>query len=263
MHNYDANGRCYGTFAYNIKVNSEELVLFLVSVVWLRLWGDNGYGWGGVLVKAPLNSIWKSSSVSEHILALVHDPLDVGLGVAVKLNDSSVKSLHFSLSIKAVFEVINVLSQLLDVSLVSTGFPVVFTDLLSVECDLGGILINFFLCPFNSLNQLRKNDSGGLNGNDLVGVDIDLMCIAIIVDGWFVDAPFIDGVAKAFWGNRASIAIVVVWAVSGLVMVVSLNADGKGEGCNSGFHELVKLKDYTPLSLDSFMDPILIPNGFS
>jgi len=67
-----------------------------------------GAGWAGVVVDGPVagvDTVWKSSSIDKDWLALVHDPLDVGLGVAVELNDGSVESLLTLLSVEAVLEV--------------------------------------------------------------------------------------------------------------------------------------------------------------
>ena len=74
-------------------------------VLSVSVWGG---GWGGVIVHGPVGSVdtvWESSAVDEDWLAFVHDPLDVGLRVAVKLNDGSVESLFSLLSSKAVLEV--------------------------------------------------------------------------------------------------------------------------------------------------------------
>ena len=58
-----------------------------------------------------------------------------------------------------------------------------------------------------------EDDTGCLNCNNLVRVDIDLMGIALVIDGWFVDVPVIDGISEAFWGNWSRVSIVVVWSI--------------------------------------------------
>ena len=116
----------------------------------LGLSGSCRYGRGGVFVEAPLDSVGKSSSICQNISALIHDPLHISLGVAVEFDDSSVKSLHFSLSVEAILKIINVLSQLFDICFVCTSLPVVLKDLLFVESNLLGVLINFFFGPFDS-----------------------------------------------------------------------------------------------------------------
>ena len=74
-----------------------------VSVVVVM--GVRGSVWSGACVKAPVNSVCESGSVHENWLAFIHDPLDVGLRVAVKLNDGSVEFLLSELSFQAVFKV--------------------------------------------------------------------------------------------------------------------------------------------------------------
>ena len=116
----------------------------------LGLSGSCRHGRGSVFVEAPLDSVRKSSSVCQNISALIHDPLHVGLGVAVEFNDGSVKSLHFSLSVEAVLKIVDVLSQLFDICFICTSLPVILKDLLFVESNLLGVLINFFFGPFDS-----------------------------------------------------------------------------------------------------------------
>ena len=53
------------------------MVLTIVLSVSVR-----GGRWGGVIVDGPVcgvDTVWESSSIDEDWLALVHDPLDVGL----------------------------------------------------------------------------------------------------------------------------------------------------------------------------------------
>ena len=133
--------------------------------------------------------------------------------VAVEFNDSSVLSLHTFLSVEALFDVVDVSAKLLDVSFISAGFPVVLADFLSVVSDLLGIVFDFLLGPLNSLNELGQNDSGGFNRDDLVRVDVDLMGVALVINGWFVDIPVVDGISKALWSDRSSVSIVVVWPI--------------------------------------------------
>ena len=186
-------------------------------------------------------------SINKDVLALVHDPGDIGLGVAVEFNDSSVLSLHTFLSVEAVFDVVNVSTKLLNVSFVCAGFPVVLANLFSVISDLLGIVFDFFLCPLNSLDELGKNDSGGFNCNNLVRVDIYLMGIALVVNCWFVDIPIVDGISKALWSDRSSVSIVVVWSILDLFDVwvggcvdCGGNSD-KGSSSEGCFHEVIKV----------------------
>ena len=93
-----------GTFAYNIKVNSVELRKLLL-VLWSMVVSVWGGCWTGILVVAPLESIVKSCSVYQNWFALVHNPSDVSLRVAVELNHGSVEVLHSLLSVKAVLKI--------------------------------------------------------------------------------------------------------------------------------------------------------------
>lgn len=165
--------------------------------------------------------------------------------VAVELNDMSVQSLHFFLSVEAVFDIVNVSAELFDVGFVCAGFPIVLADLFSIVSDLLGIVFDFLLGPLNSLNELGKNDSGGFNSDDLIRVDIDLVGIALIINGRFIDIPVVDGISEAFWCDWSSITIVVVGSIlDGLDVGVSGDSGGdakegsSSEGC---FHVLIKV----------------------
>ena len=58
--------------------------------------------------KPPINSIWQPGAVNEDRLALVHHRGDVGLTMAVELNDSSVRLLLCLLSSQTVFGITDV-----------------------------------------------------------------------------------------------------------------------------------------------------------
>ena len=133
--------------------------------------------------------------------------------VAVEFNDSSVLSLHTFLSVEALFDVIDISAKLLNVSFISAGFPVVLADFFSVVSDLLGIVFDFLLGPLNSLNELGQDDSGGFNRDNLVRVDVDLMGVALVINGWLVDIPVINGISKALWSDWSSVSIVVVWPI--------------------------------------------------
>ena len=195
------------------------------------------------MVVGPLDSVLEFSSVNEDVLALVHHPRNVGLGVAVKLNDGSVESLHSLLSVEAVFNIVDVSAELFNVGFVGSGFPVILADLFSVVSDLLGIVLDFFLGPFNSLNELLKDDSGSFDCDDLVRVDVDLVGVALVIDGWLVDVPVIDSISKALWGDWASVSIVVVWTILRFdVRVLDLICRGNAEDSSeSSFHEVIKV----------------------
>ena len=145
--------------------------------------------------------------------------------MAVKLNDGTVQSLHASLSNVAIFDVVNVTIKFLNVSCVGTGFPVILCDLISVVSDLMGVIINLFLGPLNSLDELCKNDSSSFDSDDLIGVDVDLNLIANWVNRWLVNVPVINGVSIACGCN---------WSIT-TVVVVCKNGTKKRSKCES-FH---------------------------
>lgn len=187
-------------------------------------------------VQAEFNSIWESGSINKDWLAFVHDPLNIGLGVAVELNDVPVKSLFSFLSFKAIFKVADIRFQLLDVGGVGTGLPVVLADLISVVCDFSGVLLDLFLGPFNSLNELGKDDSCGLDSDDLVRVDVNLMGIAFVIDGWFINVPSINSVSVALWSDRSVVLISV-----GVAVVVGSGESNEANSSECRFHLVIEV----------------------
>ena len=68
------------------------VVIMVVIVVWFRR-------------IIELDSVGEFGAIDENWFTLVHNVCNVGLGVAVKLNDGAVDLLHIFLPVEAVFEV--------------------------------------------------------------------------------------------------------------------------------------------------------------
>ena len=70
------------------------------------------------------------------------------------------------------------------------------------------------------------------------------MGIALIVNGWLIDIPVIDGISKALWGNWARVSVVVVWSILLNWLWVCWVVQGCGNAGNSSessFHEVIKV----------------------
>ena len=70
------------------------------------------------------------------------------------------------------------------------------------------------------------------------------MGIALIVNGWLIDIPVIDGISKALWGNWARVSVVVVWSILLnwlTVCRVVLSCSKAGNSSESSFHEVIKV----------------------
>ena len=172
-------------------------------------------------VEGPVNSVGESSSVNEHILALIHYPCYVSLRVAVELDDSSVPGLFSCLSSHAVLKITDIAFKFFNIGSVGAGLPVVLSDVFSVVGNSAGIFLDLFLGPLNSLDKLLEDDSSGLNRNDLVRVNVYLMGVALIINGWLVDVEIVDGIAETLWSDWASVAVVVTRVVMSVVVLFS------------------------------------------
>ena len=70
------------------------------------------------------------------------------------------------------------------------------------------------------------------------------MGIALVVNGWLIDIPVIDGISEALWGNWASVSVVVVWSILLNWLTVGRVVQGCGNARNSSessFHEDIKV----------------------
>ena len=75
-------------------------------------------------------------------------------------------------------------------------------DLFSVISNLPGVIFDLLFGPLNSLDEIGESNSGGFNSDKLVRVNVNLMFIAIIVDGGVVDVETIYSVSEAVRGDR-------------------------------------------------------------
>ena len=149
--------------------------------------------------------------------------------MAVEFYDGTVKLLHLPLPPEAVFDVVDISIEFFNVGFVSAGFPVIFADLFSVVSDFSGVVLDLFLGPLNSSNELSKDDSGGLNGDDLVRIDVNLVLVALSINSWLVDVEVIDSISVVLRSDRSMVAIVIRWVCE---------SNGKNSSESKGFHEI-------------------------
>ena len=104
-----------------------------------------------------------------------------------------------------------------------------------------GVLLNLVLGPLNSLNELGKNDSGSLNSDDLVRVDVDLMGVAFVIDCYCVNVPGVDSISVALWSDWTAVLFVVGRFGALCVLVFSGGKCEKGGNSEGSFHLVIKV----------------------
>lgn len=167
----------------------------LLCYGWVRVFGPEG----------AVISIHQSSLVNQNGDALVHNPFNVGLGVAVELENFSVQLFFSLLSLKAGFEVHNVKFDGGDVSSVLESVPCVAVDVGQVVLDFSVIFCDFSLGAVDSLLESDEEETDGLNSNNLIRVDVDLVGVPSVVRELSVEVEAVDsGVEEiSLWGDYA------------------------------------------------------------
>ena len=162
------------------------------------------FGW--VRVFGPVGaviSVYEFSFVNQDGNALVHDPFNVCLGVAVELEDISVKFFFSLLSLEAGFEVHNVEFDGGDVGSVLISVPGVAVDVCEIVLDLSVVLGDFFLGAVNSFLESDEEETDGLNSDNLIRVDVDLVGVPGVVRELSVEVEGVDSGMEEIrlWGN--------------------------------------------------------------
>ena len=115
------------------------------------------------------------------MLALGHNPFDISLRMAVKLEHLPVQMLFSFLSLKAGFQVENVKFDGGNVRCVLESVPCVAVDVSQVFCDLSVVLGDFSLSTVDSFLESDEEEANGLNSDNLVRVDVDLVGVPGVV----------------------------------------------------------------------------------
>lgn len=131
---------------------------------------------------------------------------NIGELVAVELEDLAEGGLLAPLTAKAVRNIVHILVEHIDLGLVAQGGT-------SVVVDFGGIGLNlvrvFLVVPLglgDSLGELQDLESEGLDGDDLIGVDINLLLVAVLISEGGIQVEVMDSVLVVLWNNGARVA---------------------------------------------------------
>jgi hypothetical protein len=135
--------------------------------------------------------------------ALVRKVGNIGELVAVKLKHTAQLRLLSPLAVQAVTNISHILVKNLDLGFVQKG-------LVAVSGNLGGVLGNFLLVVLDivlslgdSLSELEDLKSEGLNGDDLIGVDVNLLGVALLVSEGTAKVEVVHGVVVALGHDGA------------------------------------------------------------
>ena len=115
--------------------------------------------------------------------------------VAVQLNDMPVISLLANLPLVAVFDVLDVQRQDLDLVLVVVHAVPVEDVLLPIVEFVGRIDADLLLGDVQSFGVSHDGPAEGLDGDELVRVDVDLLLVALLVDEYGVEVECVDCLA--------------------------------------------------------------------
>lgn len=127
-----------------------------------------------------IDSIQVSAS-AENGLALMWQVGHVSVLMAVELDDGSKLLLFAPLTTEAVGNIVDIVVKNLDLGFVDKSFVRILCDFLSILIDLFSVGLEVVLSLSDSLGKLQDFESKGLDSDDLVRVDIDLLLITFLI----------------------------------------------------------------------------------
>lgn len=193
---------------------------------------------------------------SEDSLALVRQVCDIGELMAVELKDGTESLLLVPLTVEALLDVVHILVQNVNLCLVVQSALSIVSNLGTVCTDFDGVSFIVVLSLSDSLCELENLKSESLDGDNLVGVDVDLLLVAILVREWRVKVVAMDGVVVVLGNDRAVVATLSLGLGLGSCLggdfssSIGAQAEGLGgesNGCKSGkeFHNRCKFILYS------------------
>ena len=139
-------------------------------------------------------------------LALVGQMGHIGELMAVELEHGTERLLFVPLAAQAAGNVVNVLVEHVDFRLVVQCFVAVLHDSALILLDLLRVGLEVVLSLHDALGELQDFQSDGLDSDDLVGVDIDLLFVAILICEGLLKVEIVHGVVIIFRHNGSIIA---------------------------------------------------------
>ena len=107
------------------------------------------------------------------------------------------------LAAQTVCNVVNILVHHVDLCLHVQGLVTIHSHLVSVRHDLFRVVFEVILGLGDSLRELEHFETDGFNCDDLVGVDVDLLLVAILLSEWLLHIESVDGVIVVSLDNRS------------------------------------------------------------
>ncbi len=156
-----------------------------------------------VVVAGPGVGAVHHGTGAEDGLALVGQVGHVGELVAVELKHSAEGGLLAPLALQAVLDVPGVGEQEVNLGLVNESSTRVGGDLGFVLSNLNLVLLEVGLGLGNLLGQLKNLETEGLNGNNLVGVDVNLLLVALLVGELGVQVEVVHSLVVVLRHNGA------------------------------------------------------------
>ena len=193
--------------------------------------------WIDFVICRPGVSGMKMGAGSENGFALVWQVGDIGELMAVELEDGAEGGLLAPLTAQAVRNIVHILVEHIDLGLVAQGGTSVVVNFGGIGLNLVRVLLVVPLGLGDSLGELQDLKSEGLDGDDLIGVDINLLLVAVLISEWGIQVEVVDGVLVVLWNNGAIVALLSSGFSSGLSFDLSLSFD-LGSGISAEVNSL-------------------------
>ena len=130
----------------------------------------------------------------------------IGELMAVELEHSTERLLFVPLAAQAAGNVVNVLVEHVNLRLVVKGLVAVCNDLALILLYLLRICLKIVLSLSDALCQPQNFQSEGLDRDNLIRVDIDLLFVAVLISEGLLKVEIVNGIVVIFWHDRTIIA---------------------------------------------------------
>lgn len=149
--------------------------------------------------------------------------------VAVEFEDAAQRVLILPLASQALCNVLHVIVKNFDLGLGKKSLVGVGSDLCLVLGDLDRVVFEVVLGGRYALRQIKHFETEGLNSDDLVGVDVDLLLVAFLVRDRVSQVEFVNSLVEALRHDGCVPALTHTGGGSNL----ALRAKGDGSGVSS------------------------------
>jgi hypothetical protein len=201
--------------------------------------------------RGPGVGLGEHGASNENFFALRRDVGNEGELVAVELQNVAQLLLLVELTVEALADVVRVHVEHRDVGLVVQGASLVLDQALAVFVDVAVVLVVGVHHGGDPAVQADQLQSQGLDRDDLVRVDVNLLLVALLVSEGHRQVEVLPGVGvvlghKGVLGSTATAAAATTagqkWGdVCGLGELEGGGSDGQsGKGCK-GLHDLMRL----------------------